>query len=120
MGKTLIKISVIYFAVGVSFGLYMSATHLFELATVHVHLNLLGWVSLAIAGIFYVIFPNLARTKLAHIHFWLHNIGLPIMMLGIAFAILGGGSFLFAVATLGGLITVIGIFCFAINVATNI
>ncbi|MDY0393334.1 cytochrome-c oxidase [Virgibacillus halophilus] len=120
MGKTLIKISVIYFALGVSFGLYMSAVHIFDLATIHVHLNLLGWVSLALAGIIYQIFPNLAKTKLAHFHFWLHNIGLPIMMLSIAFAILGAGGFFFITATIGGVITVLGIFCFSINIASHL
>jgi len=59
----------------------MSIFHVFNLAKVHVHMNLLGWMSLAIAGIFYHLYPNLAKTASAKIHFWLHNIGLPIMMI---------------------------------------
>ena len=83
MGSRLIKISAIYFVIGVSLGLYMSIVHSYVLTSVHVHINLLGWVSLALAGIIYTLFPDLASTKLAKIHFWLHNITLPIMMLGL-------------------------------------
>lgn len=120
MGIKLIKIAVIYFLIGISLGLYMSAAHVFSLATVHVHINLLGFVSLSIAGIFYILFPNLAKTTAAKIHFWLHNIGLPIMMVGIALAILGAGQIFFILATLGGLVTVVGIFFFGFNVLLNL
>ncbi|WP_234028590.1 hypothetical protein [Lentibacillus sp. Marseille-P4043] len=72
---------------------------------------LLGWMSLGIAETFYVIFPQLAETTAAKGHFWLHNIGLPVMMISIALAILGAGSVFFPIATIGGALTVIGIFC---------
>lgn len=120
MGIKLIKIAVVYFLIGISLGLYMSAAHVFNLATVHVHINLLGWVSLSIAGIFYVLFPNMAKTQAAKIHFWLHNIGLPVMMASIALAILGAGEIFFILATIGGLLTVVGIFFFGFNVLRNL
>ncbi len=116
MGVKLIKIAVIYFLIGISFGLYMSATHVFKLATVHVHVNLLGWMSLAIIGLIYVRFPKLEKTVAAKVHFWLHNIGLPIMMIGIACAILGVSPIFFPIATAGGALTVLGVFFFGYNV----
>ena len=120
MGIRLIKIAVVYFIIGISFGLYMSAFHVFNLATVHVHVNLLGWMSLSIAGIIYIIFPNLGKTQAAKIHFWLHNIGLPVMMISIAAAILGLGEVFFPIATIGGALTVIGIFFFGYNILKNL
>lgn len=119
-GIKLIKIAVIYFLVGICIGFYMSATHSFSLATVHVHINLLGWMSLSLAGIFYHLFPYLTETTAAKVHFWLHNIGLPVMMISIALAIYGAGGIFFPIATAGGAITVIGIFCFGYNVLKNI
>ncbi|MEK5069109.1 cytochrome-c oxidase [Sporosarcina sp. FSL K6-1508] len=119
MGKTLLKLSVVYFMLGISFGLYMSLTHIFTLTSVHVHINLLGWMSLALIGIFYHLYPNLEKTFLAKWHFWLHNIGLPIMMIAIALAILGAGNIFFPIATAGGAATLIGIFCFGFNVLIN-
>lgn len=120
MGVKLIKIAVVYFMIGILLGLYMSAFHVFDLATVHVHINLLGWMSLSIAGIIYILVPALGRTTAAKIHFWLHNIGLPVMMLSIAAAILGWGEAFFPLATIGGALTVIGIFFFGYNVLKNL
>ena len=120
MSKTFLKISVVYFMIGISFGLYMSLTHVFTLTSVHVHINLLGWMSLALIGIFYHLYPDLEKTGLAKAHFWLHNIGLPVMMIAIALAILGVGNVFFPIATAGGAATLIGIFCFGFNVLMNI
>lgn len=119
MSRTLLKISVVYFMLGISFGLYMSLTHVFNLTSVHVHVNLLGWMSLALVGIFYHLYPNLEKTGLAKAHFWLHNIGLPVMMIAIALAILGVNPVFFPIATAGGAMTLIGIFCFGFNVLMN-
>lgn len=120
MGRILLKIAVVYFLVGICFGLFMSMFHVFNLATVHVHLLLLGWMSLAIAGIIYHLYPNLAKTVSAKIHFWLHNIGLPVMMISIALAILGAGGIFFPLATIGGALAVAGIFFFGYNVLAHI
>jgi hypothetical protein len=45
----------------------------FILAPVHAHLLLLGWASLALAGIIYHLYPAAGTTRLARIHFWAHN-----------------------------------------------
>jgi cbb3-type cytochrome oxidase subunit 1 len=115
MGTRFIKISAVYFAIGVSLGLYMSIAHSYELSSVHVHINLLGWVSLAIAGIIYTLFPDLASTKLAKAHFWLHNITLPIMMLGLSFILYGQDAWTPIVA-ISGTILVLAIILFALNI----
>jgi len=39
---------------------------------------------LAMAGVIYKLYPAAATTKLATAHFWLHNVGLPIFMAGLA------------------------------------
>jgi hypothetical protein len=69
--------------IGVTMGFAMGVTHHFEFAPVHAHLNLLGWASLGLAGCIYHIYPEAAKTKLAQLHFWLHNIGLPVFMAGL-------------------------------------
>jgi cbb3-type cytochrome oxidase subunit 1 len=92
MGVRLIKIAVVYFGIGVLFGMYMSITEQMQFAAVHAHINLLGWASLALAGIVYHLFPSAATTVLAKLHFWLHNIGLPVMMVGLAL-LLSGNTF---------------------------
>lgn len=119
MGIRLIKISVVYFAIGVCLGLYMSIVHSYTLSSVHAHINLLGWASLAIAGVIYYLFPQITTNALGKTHFWLHNISLPIMMLGLAFVVHGNESFVPLVAT-GGVVLVIAILLFAMNVLFNV
>ncbi len=119
MGIRLIKISVVYFVIGVLIGYYMSTAHAYNLTPVHVHINLLGWTALTLAGILYVLFPNLAKTKLAKVHFWLHNIGLPSMMLGLAFMVYGNTSLTFATIIGANLVTV-AVILFAVNILMNL
>lgn len=114
MGKTLIKIAVVYFAIGVLLGMTMGIIHDFRLTSLHAHVNLLGWVSTAIFGVIYSIYPFVSTTKLAKAHFWLHNLGLPVMMIGLfceSFGISAG----LPVMIVGSLAVVIGTLLFAIN-----
>lgn len=119
MGIKLIKISVCYFVIGVCLGMYMSMTENFDFTPVHVHINLLGWTAMTLAGLIYVAFPGAAETTLAKVHFWLHNIALPIMMIGLAFLISGVDAAGPAVAT-GGTLMVLGVIIFAINILKNV
>ncbi|MGJ7910195.1 cytochrome-c oxidase [Neobacillus sp. LXY-1] len=119
MGVKFIKISVCYFVIGVCLGMYMSMTEKFSFSPVHVHINLLGWTAMTLAGLIYVVFPSAGKTTLAKVHFWLHNIALPIMMIGLAFLVSGVDSAGPAVAA-GGTLMVLGIIIFAINILKNI
>ncbi|MEW9702189.1 cytochrome-c oxidase [Paenibacillus sp. SI8] len=115
MGPKLIKIASLYFVIGVFFGMFMSITHKMEYASVHAHINLVGWVSLALAGLVYSVYQQAAETKLANIHFWLHNIGLPLMMIGLVLLISGVPN-TEPVIAVGGTLTAIGVLLFVINI----
>lgn len=62
----------------------------------HGHINLLGWVEMAIFAAIYYIIPRLVRRhiysiKLVKIHFWTHNLGLlGMVVFFLAAGILGG------------------------------
>lgn len=105
--------------IGVCIGLFMSITHNFTLTGVHVHINLLGWTALTLAGFIYHFFPETADTGLAKAHFWLHNLGLPLMMIGLAFYVNGFESFLPLVAV-GGTVTTLSILLFGINILSKL
>ena len=114
MGKTFIKIATVYFSIGVLVGMTMGIIHDFRFTSLHAHVNLLGWVSTALFGVIYSIYPFAANTRLAKTHFWLHNIGLPIMMIGLLGEILEVPAAL-PVMIVGSLAVVIGTILFAIN-----
>lgn len=115
MAKTFLKIAAIYFAVGVLLGMTMGIIQDFRLASVHAHINLLGWVSMALFGVIYHFYPQAADTRLAKTHFWLHNIGLPVMQIGLAIEIVSGNSALLPVVIVSSLLVVIGVILFTIN-----
>ncbi|MNP72420.1 hypothetical protein D3C76_1689740 [compost metagenome] len=55
----------------------------YSLSNIQSNIYLLGWTTLGIIGLIYVAFPALSVTILAHIHFWMHNIGLPVLILAL-------------------------------------
>jgi hypothetical protein len=52
MGVRFLKIAAVYFFIAVCIGLVMGITHNFMFTSVHAHLNLLGWVSMALFILF--------------------------------------------------------------------
>ncbi|WP_098741753.1 cytochrome-c oxidase [Paenibacillus sp. EZ-K15] len=119
MGVKLIKIAAVYFVLGILLGMYMSISHSYDYATVHTHVNLLGWASLALAGVIYVLFPAAGESTAGKVHFWLHNIGLPVMMIGLALLVSGMES-VEPVIAVGGVLVTLGILAFLYNVLTHV
>ncbi len=119
VGKAYLKIAVVYFTIGVLAGLTMGIIHDFRFSSVHAHVNLLGWVSMALFGVIYHLYPNAANSKLAKTQFWLHNIGVPVMLGGIALQILGVSAAL-PPTIIGSIIVVIGVILFTINVFKHV
>lgn len=89
LGVVLVKIASLYLLVGLVLGMAMGISQDFSLVSVHSHVLLLGWASLAITGIVYLLLPRCADTRLALAHFWLHNLGLPVMLASLAAETLG-------------------------------
>lgn len=50
--------------VGTGFGIAMGIAHDFHLAPVHAHLNLVGWTTLALMGLSYRAWPQLAESRI--------------------------------------------------------
>jgi cbb3-type cytochrome oxidase subunit 1 len=119
MGLRFLKIAVVYLFVGALLGLIMGITQQFVLAPVHAHLLLLGWASLALAGVIYHLYPAAGTTLLAHIHFWLHNLGLPAFMIGLGMLLTGRESAMPATA-ISASVVLAALTIFAANVLVNV
>lgn len=115
MGVRFLKIAVVYFVVAVILGLTMGMVDDFRFASVHAHLNLLGWVSMALFGLIYHFYPKAAVTRLAKTHFWLHNIGLPIMQGSLFYMLLADNESIVVVTIVASVAVVVGIILYAIN-----
>lgn len=115
MSRRLLRIAVVYWVLGVSWGIVMGATENFTDVPVHAHLNLLGWVSLGLCGLIYAKAPHLERSFLAKAHFWLHNLGLPPLMVAVWLIVNGRGEIGGPLAGIFSVVMGLGILSFAVN-----
>ena len=74
--------------VGVALGIFMGASNDFQLSPVHAHINLVGWASLALFGLAYRAYPELAASRLAPFHLLLAAGGAILLPAGIYLAVL--------------------------------
>jgi hypothetical protein len=88
---------------GVAIGIGMGIAHDFKLAPLHAHINLVGWTSLALMGLTFRAWPELATGRLAVAQF--------VLSTGSAFALLPG-LYLALVHNQAGLAIVAGIVWF--------
>ena len=114
MSARFLRIAVVYFVIAITLGLYMGITSKFTQVPVHAHLNLLGWVSMALFGLIYHSYPAASQTRLATWHFWIHNLSLPVFM-ALLFAMLAGNPALGPAVGIVATVTLIGIVLFAVN-----
>jgi hypothetical protein len=117
--STWLRLAVVYLMVGVALGIAMGATENFTLRPVHAHLNLLGWTTLALSGLVYSVYPKAAASRLARIHFWLHNLSLPVMMGSLA-ALLFGHTEVVPALVMSEFVAAGGIIVFACNIFLNV
>lgn len=72
-----------YAMVGVSWGLAMSITKDHATYSAHAHLNLLGWISMALMGTFYAVLGQGVRNGVKLANFVLSNVGVVCMITGL-------------------------------------
>jgi len=114
-----LKLAVIYLIIGVGLGIMMGASENFTLRPVHAHINLLGWATMAVAGLVYSVFPQAGASRLSKLHFWLHNISLPVMAVALTLVVLGKHTVVpvLAASEIGA---TLGILVFAANIFLNL
>ncbi|WP_166360266.1 DUF2871 family protein [Pseudomonas akapageensis] len=78
--RTWFRLAAIYFAIGVVLGVAMGASGDHSLFAVHAHVNLLGWVSMALFGLIGTAHPSITEGRVAAAQFWTYNVGVPVML----------------------------------------
>jgi len=77
------RAAVAFLVAGLIWGLVMAISQDFSTMPAHAHLNLLGWVSLFLFGIYYRLHPRMEGSRGAHVQVWIWIIGTIIMAIGI-------------------------------------
>jgi Cbb3-type cytochrome oxidase, subunit 1 len=88
VGSLFLRTAVIAALAGLGLGIFMGASHDHTFRTVHAHINLVGWVSLFLFGLFYSLMGT-ASVRLAKIHYGLATIGLVLFAIGLPGIVLG-------------------------------
>lgn len=115
------KSSLAWLGIGVTLGALMaSVPPLTIYRTAHLHMNLLGFVSMMIFAVAYHVVPRfvgnpLHAPRLAGLHLWLANAGLAALALGFALAPLVGPSAV-PLQGLGGTLSACGAYLFIYNI----
>lgn len=76
-------IAAIYILVGMGLGMFMGQNQDFTHRTTHTHINLLGFVSMAIFALVYRAWSAMQQSLLAKIHFFAYQAGALIMVAAI-------------------------------------
>jgi cbb3-type cytochrome oxidase subunit 1 len=116
--KAFLKASLAWLTLGVSLGVGMAAHPVWVVhRPAHVHMVLLGFVTMMIYGVAYHVIPRfsgfpLHSRRAAVAHWWVSNAGLALMVAGFA-ARATGASFGVPLLASGGALSALGAYMFA-------
>lgn len=99
--------------IGMAWGIQMAASDDHLLSPAHAHLNLLGWVTMGLYGVYYAITPQAAEGRLAKIHYAVAVLSLVTIVPGIVMAIRETGE---ALAISGAMLALASMILFLVVV----
>lgn len=116
-----VKASLVWLSLGVTLGVVMAAVPAWIVyRPAHMHMNLLGFVTMMIYGVAYHVIPRfsgnpLYSRRLATAHWWISNAGLLLMVAGFSLRPHFGSGAVPALAA-GGTLSAIGAYVFAYGI----
>jgi len=81
--RAYVAIALLWAVVGMLLGLYMGIAEDRTLLTVHVAMMLYGFVTLALYGVLYRLWPAMKKSPLALAQFWISAIGVAVLIIGL-------------------------------------
>jgi hypothetical protein len=91
--------------VGMLLGLYMGMAADTKLLTVHVAMMLSGFVTLALYGVLFRLWPAMKKSPLALAQFWISAVGVAVLIVGSYFLVTSGSI---PLAAIGSLAMIVG------------
>jgi hypothetical protein len=108
--------SVLFIIGGMIWGIQMSISQDHTMGPAHAHNNLIGFVTMAIYGIYYRLVPAAAESRLALVHFWVALVGALGFPIGLAMVFSGQTE---AVVSAAAIIVLLGMLIFGYTVLRN-
>ena len=119
--RRFIKAALVWLGLGVTLGVGMAVHPIWIIyRPAHVHMNLLGFVTMMIYGVAYHVVPRffghpLHSKTLGGVHWWLSNVGLATMVVGFGLAPHIGQDSIPALGA-GGTLSALGALAFIYNI----
>lgn len=87
----------------------------------HAHINVVGWLSTGLIGVIYSVYPKAGNSQLGKLQFWLHQIGLPFLLIGMMMIYLDVPLIVLEIFVSGGGVAfLISVVLFIINLFQNV
>lgn len=115
MARILLGVAGIYFILGTALALHMGLIADYRLGVVYAHIGGLGFLGLGFVGAVYLARPDMSSGVFAWAHFWLHMIGLPVLLIGLTMTQLDAFATGHAIALIGMLLLLVGAVALTIN-----
>jgi hypothetical protein len=109
------RAAALYALAGMALGIHMASSHDHSQMPTHAHLILLGWVSMALYGLFYRAFGVTEETKLMMAHKWLSHLGLIGMVVAL-FIMFSGNMALEPLAAISSIVLIVAMALFTVIV----
>ena len=100
---------------GMIWGMYMGSIQDFQLAPAHAHLNLLGWVTMALYGSFYAFTAKTMSNRLAWTNYLVSALGVVVMIPSLAVFLSTGDKAYLAGIGVGSVLNVLGLLIFLVS-----
>ena len=98
--RAYVAIALLWAVAGMLLGLYMGIAEDHTLLTVHVAMMLSGFVTLALYGVLYRLWPAMKKSPLALAQFWISAISVAVLIIGSYFLVTRGSIPLAAVGSI--------------------
>jgi hypothetical protein len=114
-------VGVVYVLIGMGWGMHMGEANDFVMAPAHAHLNLLGWVTMALYGIFYALTGQTLSPRLAWANLIASTLGVLVMIPSLALYLGHGNDPQYIPEiVVGEVLTVVGMLIFAVSVGREL
>lgn len=118
ISNNFIRVAVVFALVGMGLGIQMAVTDNRDQIQSHAHVNLIGWVTMMLYGLYYRAHEAKAAGKLPVAHFWLSTLGAIVINVGI-YLTHGGMEGAHPIAGVGAILVILGMISFATVVFRN-
>ncbi|MQW89889.1 hypothetical protein [Sinorhizobium saheli] len=112
------RTAIIFLILGISIGLHMSISGNHAPTGAHAHANLLGWVTMAIFGVYHALNPKKAVRRLAMIQYGVYTFGVAVLIPSL-YLLLSGNTAMEPIVAVSSLIAFAGVLLFAVIIFSS-